>query len=97
MSDHMDVIRRQLGEAAPKTPPPPELPVGGEIAWKAFAHLSRSRGHNGFGCLPIGFGEIDAWQRVMSTKLAAWEVEIILELDEAYLEVKALEAERNSK
>lgn len=93
----MEVIRRQMGASAPKAPPAPVLPEGGEIAWRAFAHLSRSRGHNGFGCLPIAFSEIFAWQQVTLTRLAAWELDVILELDEAYLEIKAAESNKGSK
>lgn len=93
----MEVVRRQLGKAAPVAPPPPKMPVGGEIAWRAFAELSRTRGHNGFGFLPIQWGEIYAWQRVTRIALAPWEVNAITELDEAYLESKAKELDNRGK
>jgi hypothetical protein len=39
------------------------------------------RGSNGFGFLPIGHLEIDAWQRITGNSLAPWELRAINAMD----------------
>jgi len=54
--------------------------------WGAFLSLSKARTGNGFGPNPLPYGEIDAWCRLMQTRLDPWEVDALRRLDDAYLE-----------
>jgi hypothetical protein len=74
--------RRAEIEAELYGPPfPPEL----AYLWKIFGRLSSRRGSNGFGPLPIGWSDLDAFSRMSQTKLQPWEIEIIEDLDALYL------------
>lgn len=69
---------------------PPELdgeplPYVVQHLWTWFLELHRSRSGSGFGPNPIGYVEIDAWQRVNGTRLTPWETEVMFILDAAYI------------
>jgi hypothetical protein len=63
----------------------PPFPKELAYIWKIFVRLSTRRGSNGFGGLPIGWSDIDAFCRLSQTKLHPWEIEIIEDLDALYL------------
>lgn len=62
--------------------------------WRTYNRLRRRQGSSGFGPLPIGWPEIDAFIRHSKFNLAPWEVEVIEDLDDLYLKVQG-EAMRN--
>lgn len=61
------------------------MPVFGEHVLEWFWELSAARGSNGFGALPITYGEIAAWQALTGVEPEAWEVKAIREMDMAFL------------
>ena len=61
------------------------LPHVVHYLWEWFLELHRSRSGSGFGPNPIGFVEIDAWQRVTGRNLSGWEVDVMFALDGAFL------------
>ena len=62
----------------------PELPPCLTYLWSDFLELHQGRGSNGFGPSPIGFHDIDGFQRVTGTKFAAWERAAIRAADNAH-------------
>lgn len=81
----MAVVRRKLGTVRP---PPPPLPPAAEDVWAAFHELSSAR-PSGFGLQAIPWGEIAAYQAVTGIRLTRWEIDLLRDLDRAYLEVFA--------
>lgn len=67
----------------------PEMPPELTYLWTAFRRLSGRRGSSGFGPLPIGWPDIDAFQRLTRAALAPWEIEIIEMLDHLFLKTMA--------
>ena len=64
--------------------PPPE---GTEHIWQVFWEL-RSTAQTGFsGPCHISFIEIDAWERVRGIRLEPFVLDLILQMDSAYLRV----------
>jgi len=61
------------------------LPDCAAYLWLWFLELHRARTGNGFGPNPIGYVEIDAWQRVTGRKLSPWEVDMMFALDGAFM------------
>jgi hypothetical protein len=49
--------------------------------WRWFERINRQRSGNGYGPLPISYGELDAFCRVTKTEMEAWEAEAIVMLD----------------
>lgn len=86
LGDHYAAMVRSGRRAAPK---PPELPRGTIHIWNVFARLNSRRGSSGFGPLPISYGEIESYMRVLGERLAPWEVEAISGLDDQWLAARA--------
>jgi hypothetical protein len=63
----------------------PPFPTELAYLWRTFGRLSNRRGSNGFGPLPIGWPDLDAFSRMSQVKLQPWEIEIIEDLDALYL------------
>lgn len=76
-------------------PPPVEEPLF--YLWDIFAELAAARGGNGFGMNPLGWHDIEAWQRLTGCCLSAWERGTLLELDRVYLMDAAEQAKRRRK
>lgn len=53
--------------------------------WKAFGRLSNRRGSNGFGAMPIGWSDIEAFSRLSRIQFHPWEIELIEDIDKLYL------------
>jgi hypothetical protein len=51
--------------------------------WDVWQQLCLARGGNGFGPNPIGWVELDAWQRLTGQNLTSWECETVVILDRA--------------
>lgn len=71
----------------------PGFPESGAYLWNWFSELSNSRGSSGFGPNPISFLEIDAWSRMMHTKIWPHEIKIIQALDRVYISTYASKKE----
>jgi molybdenum cofactor biosynthesis enzyme len=84
----MAVVARAKGHSVSvvRTSPPP----GCEEVVVAFLDLHRTRSHTGFGgSLAISMREIESWCRLNRVEFTGWELEALLALDAAALEVKA--------
>lgn len=57
--------------------------------WAVFWRLRRRRGGNGFGASPIEWPDIDAFARLSGTRLTPFDIEVIEDLDDAYLQQAA--------
>ena len=65
------------------------FPRGLLYLWAAYNRLRRRQGSSGYGPLPLGWPEIDAFLRRSKLNLAPWEIEVIEELDDLYMMVHA--------
>lgn len=65
------------------------VPLWAGPLWSAFGELvgCRPQGASGSGAIP--FTEIEAWQRLHGVQLSAWEVDCIVAMDHATLDVAA--------
>lgn len=75
-------IKRAEYEAELACPP---FPAALDYLWRVFHRLRRRKGGNGFSVSPIEWPDIDAFVRNSQTPLSAWEVEVIEDLDDAFL------------
>ena len=64
------------------------MPENYRHCWSWFGELSRTRSSNGFGQNPISYSEIDAWSRLTNIELTPLEVNAIIRLDSAYLNIR---------
>ncbi|PKN71192.1 MAG: hypothetical protein CVU54_01865 [Deltaproteobacteria bacterium HGW-Deltaproteobacteria-12] len=53
--------------------------------WHWFCDLSNGRQYGEFGPMPLSFSEIRAWANLTKIEPEAWEVDVIKQLDRAYL------------
>ena len=67
----------------------PKMPTSLNHLWAYFLELHRRRKSNGFGPVPLQYVDIEAWGRLTRIKLDLWELQAILEADDAYLIVSA--------
>lgn len=63
----------------------PPLPKLAAAAWQVFLDLHTARPVGMHGISPIGYVELDAYQRVTHTRLTPWEVRLVRAIDETYL------------
>jgi hypothetical protein len=62
-----------------------EPPEETAYLWEAFLDLHGARSGNGFGPNPIGFQEIEAWERSRGVSLNVWEWDTLRLLDRVWL------------
>ncbi len=65
------------------------LPSAGSHLWSVYSRLRRRKGGTGFGASPIEWPDIHAFMSAAVYPLAPWEIEIIEDLDDAYLAEQA--------
>lgn len=80
----------------------PALPEALTYLWELYFEIAAARGGNGFGMNPVGWHDLDAWQRVTGTRLTPFERGTLLEIDRLYLvdaaeEMKRRRAEKEAK
>lgn len=92
LRQHLEGVEKQTGKR-PHELDGPEFPKGAEYLWEWYWQLRRRCGGNGFGPSPIPHAEIDAWVRLTGTDPAPWELEVLGDIDIAYLK-QAAEAQR---
>lgn len=69
----------------PKALAAAEVPEWGRYLLGMFHDLASGRMSSGFGPMGIGWAEMEAWSRLRRRPLAAWEVDILRRLDDAWL------------
>lgn len=65
----------------------PEVPACGELLWEIFTKLNNSRTF-GLGENPITYSDIQAYCSLTNTTLEPYQVELLVEMDYAFLSVK---------
>lgn len=78
-------------------PDAPEVPPAGERVWGIFLALNSSRTGGGHGPNPISHVEIEAWSRLYREPLRAFELDIVRQLDMAWMRAAAYRAENVGK
>lgn len=63
----------------------PELPADCAYVWTWFLELHRARGSNGFGPEAIGYRDIEAWAWLKGLRLAPFELDSLVALDQLWL------------
>lgn len=63
----------------------PPIPEGAEGLWRLFSRLNVTRTSNGFGPNPISYSEIEAMSRTTGIPVSSWEVDVIRQMDMAFL------------
>lgn len=79
---------RITGEKPQRLADAVSLPDGCAQLWRSFLDLHSCRGSSGFGPSPIGYVDMDAYQRMTGMPFAPWEVTAIRRADAAYMAVK---------
>lgn len=62
------------------------------MAWQWFVHLSRTRSSNGYSPNPISYAEIEAYARLYRWPLEPRHVDMILAMDQVWLDHMRSEA-----
>lgn len=62
--------------------------------WELFFEITSARGANGFGLNPLGWHDLEAWQRVAGERLTSFERGTLLALDRLYLNDAAEEMQK---
>lgn len=65
----------------------PKEPEVFAYLWEYYLKLSKRRENNGFGVSSISPQTITAWMDLLKIKLEPWEIELICELDDIFVEV----------
>lgn len=78
-------LLRQLEARAPTMP---RIPAGGDLLWRWFLDLHRSRGFHGAGPNPISYAEIQAYAQVMRWQIEPRHAMILRAMDAVYLECR---------
>lgn len=82
LRQHLEAVRRATGRE-PQELDVPALPPQAAHLWDIYAQLAAARGSNGFGPNPIGWAELEAWQRLNGFDLSPWEAETLIHIDYA--------------
>lgn len=64
----------------------PALPEAGVMLWNIFGSLAAQRSYHAAGPNPISFAEMLAWSNVFRTPLEPHHVEILVAMDQAWIE-----------
>jgi hypothetical protein len=84
-------IQRQTGVVAKELSSLGEPPQGAAHIWDWFCDISRGRS-SGFGVSAIAWADVDAYMRLRGIKPMWWEVNLIRELDDAFIKSRAEES-----
>lgn len=75
----VETLRQQM--AGRRVP----VPDGGQLVWRWFIDLCRTRSYHGYGPNPLTYSEIEAYARLYGWPLEGRHVDMILELDRAWM------------
>lgn len=64
----------------------PPMPAGAQYLWAVFHAIRRRIGAGMSGPQPISWADIDAYVRLKKFPLAPWEIGLIEDLDDIYLQ-----------
>ena len=84
LKQHLITAWKQTGKK-PAELAVPDKPPSVEYLWEYWRELHRCRNNFGWGHMHLTHLEIDAWKRNTKRKLDPWELEAILQVDNAYI------------
>lgn len=68
----------------------PPMPEALAYLWNAFWRIRVRKGTDAMGNVqPIGWGDLDAFNRLSGLKLNPWEIDLIEQIDTVYLQARA--------
>lgn len=73
------------------------MPEGGAPIWRLYHRLRRRKGSNGFSANPIEWKDIAAFSDVTGIRLLDWEVGVIEDIDDAFMEQQAKAARADAE
>lgn len=74
----------------------PPLPLALSYLWQIYRRLRRRKG-GGMGPSPIEWPDIDAFLRLSGVALVPWEIEVIEDLDDAFMAAVAAAGEPHTE
>ena len=80
-------IRQQTGVEAPELSRLPPLPFELEYLWKRYVDLDKKR-QVGMAVNALTWSDIRAYCELMGVKMRPWEIETIVAIDDAYMDVR---------
>lgn len=80
--EHLENIEKQTGR---QQLPDYEIPFAGQHLWDWFWQLSNRR-QSGFGASLVSYTEIRSWLEVRKPLIHDWEIEILIQMDQAFLQ-----------
>ena len=83
--EHLEQVERSTGR---QVLPAVEIPPEGEHIWQWFWQLSSKRG-GGFGPGPLTYTEIQAWIGTTGTIVRPYEIDILNDMDGAYMRAQS--------
>jgi hypothetical protein len=86
-SKMIEVNRR--ASRLPRSEREPPFPLHDAYIFGIFQELNASRSHNGFGYNPLSYTEVDAYRRMTGTVLNAWQVKMLMRIDQIFLAASA--------
>jgi hypothetical protein len=86
-SKMIEVNRR--ARRLPRSEREPPFPLHDAYLFSIFQELNASRSHNGFGYNPLTYTEVDAYRRMTGTVLNAWQVKMLMRIDQIFLAASA--------
>jgi hypothetical protein len=81
----------------PRSEREPPFPLHDAYLFGIFQELNASRSHNGFGYNPLTYTEVDAYRRMTGTVLNAWQVKMLMRIDQIFLAASAKGQEVKAK
>lgn len=96
LRDHAKSILKATG-ALPEEYQSLTCPSALEHCWHWFLYLNRTRSGSGFGQNPISYQEILAWTQLTGVEPDPTEIQAIMSLDQAYMNVQAQELSKRSQ
>jgi len=85
LRDHLVNAWKQSGIMPDELRTAPRLPELTGHLWGYYLRLHRRRQNYGWGHVPLTYLEVEAWARLNKVTLDHWELDAILEIDDAYL------------
>ena len=86
-SKMIEVNRR--ASRLPRSEREPPFPLHDAYLFQVFQELNAARSHNGFGYNPLTYTELYAYQAMTGTVLNAWQVKMLMRIDQIFLAASA--------
>jgi len=83
--EHLEQVEAQTGKRPKALEDPTPFPSLMSHIWSAFCRLNSARSAGFAGPNPISYRDVKDWKELTETPLSAWEVDVIMELDQLYL------------